>query len=73
MAIELSEKQLKDGWQVVKFGEIAKEVKSTTKDPAKDGLEFYVGLEHLDPQSLRIARKGNTGKGNGGDARVPIV
>ncbi len=32
-----------------------------------------VGLEHLDPQSLRIARKGNTGKGNGGDARVPIV
>ncbi len=58
MAIELSEKQLKNGWQVVKFGEIAKEVKSTTKDPAKDGLEFYVGLEHLDPQSLRIARKG---------------
>ena len=58
MAIELSEKQIKDGWQIVKFGEIAKEVKSTTKDPAEDGLEFYVGLEHLDPQSLRIARKG---------------
>ncbi|AHC16002.1 restriction endonuclease subunit S [Salinispira pacifica] len=58
MAIELSEKQIKVGWQIVKFGEIAKEVKSTTKDPAEDGLEFYVGLEHLDPQSLRIARKG---------------
>ncbi|MBU0994794.1 MAG: restriction endonuclease subunit S [Proteobacteria bacterium] len=58
MAIELSEKQIKDGWQIVKFGEIAKEVKSTTKDPAEDGLELYVGLEHLDPQSLRIARKG---------------
>ncbi len=58
MAIELSEKQIKDGWQIVKFGEIAKEVKSTTKDPAEDGLEFYVGLEHLDPQSLRISRKG---------------
>ena len=58
MAIELSEKQIKDGWQIVKFGEIAKEVKSTTKDPAEVGLEFYVGLEHLDPQSLRIARKG---------------
>jgi type I restriction enzyme S subunit len=43
----LSEKQIKDGWQIVKFGEIAKEVKSSTKDPAKDGLEFYVGLEHL--------------------------
>ena len=58
MAIELSEKQIKDGWQVVKFGEIAKEVKSTTKNPAEDGLEFYVGLDHLDPQSLRITRKG---------------
>ena len=58
MAIKLSEKQIKDGWQIVKFGEIAKEVKSTTKDPAEVGLEFYVGLEHLDPQSLRIARKG---------------
>lgn len=58
MAIELSEKQIKDGWQIVKFGEIAKEVNSTTKDPFKEGLELYVGLEHLDPQSLRIARKG---------------
>ena len=58
MAIELSEKQIKDGWQIVKFGEIAKEMKSTTKNPAEDGLEFYVGLDHLAPQSLRIARKG---------------
>ena len=58
MAIELSEKQITDGWQIVKFGEIAKEVKLTTKNPAEDGLEFYVGLDHLDPQSLRIARKG---------------
>jgi hypothetical protein len=40
MAIELSEKQIKDGWQIVKFGEVAKEVKSTTKDSAEDGLEF---------------------------------
>ncbi len=58
MAIELSEKQIKSGWQIIKFGEIAKEMKSTIKDPAKDGLEFYIGLEHLDSQSLRIARKG---------------
>ena len=58
MAIKLTEKQIKDGWQIVKFGDIAKEVKLTTKNPAEDGLEFYVGLDHLDPQSLRIARKG---------------
>lgn len=58
MAVKLTEKQIKDGWQIVKFGEIAKEVKKTTKTPLEDGLEFYIGLEHLDPQSLRITRKG---------------
>ncbi len=58
MPIKLSEKQIRDGWQIVKFGEIAKEVKSASKTPLKDGLEFYIGLEHLNPQSLRIVRKG---------------
>lgn len=58
MAIKLSEKQIAGGWKIVKFGEIAKEIRSTTKTPTDDGLEFYVGLEHLDPQSLRISRKG---------------
>ncbi len=58
MPIKLSEKQIRDGWQIVKFGEIAKEAKSASKTPLKDGLEFYIGLEHLNPQSLRIVRKG---------------
>lgn len=58
MAVELSKKQIQEGWQVVKFGEIAKEVRTTTKDPLEDGLEYYVGLEHIDTQSLRIQRKG---------------
>ncbi|MCK5342156.1 MAG: hypothetical protein KAR20_02065, partial [Candidatus Heimdallarchaeota archaeon] len=58
MAINLSEKHIQAGWQVVKFGQIAKEVRATTKTPIEDGLEFYVGLEHLDTQSLRIQRKG---------------
>jgi len=58
MIHKLSDKQIKEGWQVVKFGEIAREVKLTSKKPDEDGLEFYVGLDHLDPQSLRIVRKG---------------
>lgn len=58
MAMKLSEKQIQEGWQTVKFGEIAKEVKATTNDPVEDGLEFYVGLEHIDSQSLRLQRKG---------------
>jgi len=58
MAIQLSEKQKQEGWQIVKFGELAKDAKQTTKTAVEDGLMFYVGLEHLDPQSLRIKRKG---------------
>ncbi len=57
MAIELSEKQIRDGWQIVKFGEIAKNI-SKRVEPSETDLEVYVGLEHLDPQSLRITRRG---------------
>jgi len=64
MAIQLSEKQIQAGWQIVKFGDIVREVKQTTKTGLEDGLEFYVGLEHLDPQSLRIQRKGVIGDDN---------
>lgn len=58
MALKLSKKQKEEGWTVVRFDQVAREAKGTTKDPEADGLEFYVGLEHLDPQSLRIVRKG---------------
>jgi len=57
-SLSLSPSSLKKGWQVVKFGEIAREAKRSTKTAIEDGLEFYVGLEHLDPQALRIQRKG---------------
>ena len=57
-SLSLSPSALKKGWQVVKFGEIARKVKLATKTAIEDGLEFYVGLEHLDPKSLRIQRKG---------------
>lgn len=57
MSIELSKKQIEEGWQVVKFGEIARNI-SERVEPSETDLEIYVGLEHLDPQSLRITRYG---------------
>ncbi len=57
MKIKLSEKQQKEGWRIVKFCEIARNV-SDRVDPSKTDLEIYVGLEHIDPQSLRITRRG---------------
>ena len=55
--MQLTEKQKSEGWRIVKFGEIAKSV-SKRVDPSETELEIYVGLEHLDPDNLRITRRG---------------
>lgn len=44
-------------YQEVKFGEIAKHI-SKRVEPSETTLEVYVGLEHLDPDSLKITRHG---------------
>lgn len=56
--------------QTVKFGEICREVKITTKDPISDGYERYIGLEHLDTGSLKIKRWGRIEKDNPSFNRV---
>ncbi len=57
MAIKLTDKQIQDGWRMVKFAEIAKNI-SQRVEPSETNLNVYVGLEHLDPQSLRITHRG---------------
>ena len=44
--------ELKPGWQRVKFAEIAECINDRVDDPSAAGVERYVGLEHLDPESL---------------------
>jgi restriction endonuclease S subunit len=55
--MKLSEEKKKAGWQIVRFDEIARNI-SKRVEPSETDLEVYVGLEHLDPQSLRITRRG---------------
>ena len=55
--MQLTDKQKSEGWRIVKFGDVAKSV-SKRVDPADTDLEVYVGLEHLDPDNLRITRRG---------------
>jgi restriction endonuclease S subunit len=50
---------LKPGWQRVKFGELATCINDRVDDPSTAGVECYVGLEHLDPESLKIRRWGS--------------
>lgn len=49
----------KKGWSTRRFDEIATIVNDRIDDPSEAGVEYYVGLEHLDPESLTIRRWGS--------------
>ena len=50
---------LPDGWRVLPFRDIAESVTERVDDPPSSGLEHYVGLEHLDSETLTIRRWGS--------------
>lgn len=56
-------KALKPGWRRVKFGEVVRLSKARCADPLAEGIERFVGLEHLEPGDLRIRRWGNVADG----------
>lgn len=49
----MAEKQLKPGWKVWRFEQMASNVNERNDNPSESGMAHYVGLEHLDPDSLR--------------------
>jgi type I restriction enzyme, S subunit len=49
----------KPGWKVLRFEQIATNINVRIDNPSESGMEYYVGLEHLDPDSLRIQRWGS--------------
>ena len=59
----MTEKTLKPGWRRVKFGDVVRLSKARSQDPLADGIERYVGLEHLEPGDLRIRSWGNVADG----------
>ena len=54
---------LKPGWRRVKFGDVVQLSKTRCADPLAEGVERYVGLEHLEPGDLRIRSWGNVADG----------
>jgi|GEM_PF-619730 len=56
--VQLPPRKLPFGWRMVKFGEMAESIGERVDDPSQAGVDRYVGLEHLDPESLKIARWG---------------
>ncbi|MCP4367093.1 MAG: N-6 DNA methylase, partial [Deltaproteobacteria bacterium] len=47
----------KTDWQTYRFDQIAKNITERV-DPNTTDLELYIGLEHLDPESIHIKRHG---------------
>lgn len=59
----MADKKLKPGWRKVKFGDVVRPSKARCADPLAEGIERYVGLEHLEPGDLRIRSWGNVADG----------
>lgn len=51
-------KNMKPGWKVWRFDQMATNVNVRIDNPSESGMEHYVGLEHLDADSLKIRRWG---------------
>ncbi len=55
--------ELKPGWTRVKFGEVVRLVSERCADPLSEGIERYIGLEHLEPGELRVRSWGDVADG----------
>lgn len=53
----------RDGWTRVRFGDVVRLSTERCTDPLAQGLDRYVGLEHLEPGDLRIRSWGNVADG----------
>ena len=58
-----SESTHRSGWRIVRFGDVVRNVDEAVRDPLSYDLERFVGLEHIDPESLRIKRWGLIAEG----------
>jgi type I restriction enzyme, S subunit len=50
-------------WEKVKLKDICRNVTQSEKNPLEKGIERYIGLEHLDSESLKINRWGLVAEG----------
>jgi type I restriction enzyme S subunit len=60
----------KMGWRRVKFGEVVRLGKERCTDPVADGIERYVGLEHIEPGDLRVRSWGAVSNGTTFTTRI---
>ncbi|MEQ1871368.1 MAG: hypothetical protein ABL961_15245 [Vicinamibacterales bacterium] len=59
----MSDANLRKGWARVAFGDVVRLNRERSSHPDQDGLDRYVGLEHIDPGDLKIRRWGRVSDG----------
>jgi type I restriction enzyme S subunit len=52
-----------NGWKRVSVGEVVNELRVTTDSPLENGIEYYIGFEHIESESLQVKQFGNIGDG----------
>jgi type I restriction enzyme S subunit len=57
-------------WKRVHFGDVAKNVNLSVKDPKVSGIERIIAMDHLDPGELKVSRWGSIGDGTTFTRRV---
>ncbi len=50
-------------WKTVRFGDVVELVSDTVRDARKEGIDRYIGMEHLEPGSLHISTWGELADG----------
>lgn len=55
----MTDADLKPGWRKWRFDQIATNVNDRIDNPSESDFEYYVGLEHIDPDSLKLRRWGS--------------
>ncbi len=55
----LSNGKRPEGWRMVQFGDVVRDVKESERNPLKAGLKRYIGLEHIEPENLHIKEWGD--------------
>ncbi len=53
----------KKGWKKVTFGDVCRNLNVSETKPLQNGLDRYVGLEHIESDSLHIKTWGNVAEG----------
>src|SRR5574344_61786 len=46
----------KTGWKKYRFDDVCRQVNESTKNPIEEGLNYVIGLEHIEPNNLHITK-----------------